>query len=81
MDWNRKSYDALHDWVGNKRKEAERILIDEGGQDIVDELKVAPSLRRWWCLCCEAAGAVGEKTVEASSRAATQALGAYQKRS
>jgi hypothetical protein len=76
MNWNRKSYDALHDWQGGNRAEAERILIAEGGQDIVDELHAADSLRRWWELCREAAEAVGERVVEASSHAAEQSLGA-----
>jgi hypothetical protein len=79
MHWNRKTYDALYDWPTDKRPAAEKILVDNGGQAIVNELKSADSLGRWWQLCREAANAVGSRIVESSATVAEQALGPYRR--
>lgn len=79
MNWNRKTYDALHDWVGPKKEEAKAILIAAGGQDIVDELEATSTLGYWYRLTRDAAQAVGKRVVESSAHVAEQKLAPYRR--
>ena len=73
--WNRKSYDALHNWAGPAKKDAEQILINCGLSDVVQQLRTAKTLGVWYRLTCEAAKAVGPQIVKISAKSAENELG------
>jgi len=79
--WNRRTFDAVHDWIdATKRPAVKRILLLNGLDDVVKRLEEADNLGVWYRITREAAEAIGPEAVEHSAQAAQFELKKFEKK-
>ena len=76
--WTEKSYNAIFVWRDRlERERVEKILLEDGLDDVVARLNKTENPRIWYEIVCEAAQSAGHSLV---SRLATTELKRIQQR-
>ena len=75
--WTRTSYDAVHDWIDESKREAVKTALRADGlDDVIERLETAPNMGVWYAITGEAAAAVGAGVVADSAAVADRELSA-----
>lgn len=75
--WTRISYDAVHDWIDETKREAVKAALRADGlDDVIARLESALNMGVWYQITNEAAAAVGEGVVAESVAVAERELSA-----